>query len=99
MSEASKLPEQIISRKTGSSVRFKCVDSGNPKPTITWFHNNEQISDLEPRKSRNFLVISDLKPEDSGNYTCVSTIQLATNTQTYVINSYILKVIGNHTLI
>lgn len=80
---------QAMVKKTGSNVRFKCGVSSTPKTSIIWLHNNQQLSESEPRRGRNSLVINDLKPEDSGNYTCVAISQFGTVTQTYII-----KVIG-----
>jgi hypothetical protein len=67
------------------------VASGNPKPTITWFHNNEQLTDSESKKGRYSLVIHNLMAEDSGNYTC-----LASNPFGSIAHSYILEVIGKN---
>lgn len=89
----SKFPQLVIQRPTKSGIRFKCVVSGHPKPTITWYHNNEQLTDSESKKGRFSLVINDLKPEDSGNYTCLSSNPFGT-----VGHSYMLEVIGKNIL-
>jgi hypothetical protein len=89
--QVSKFPQHVIQRPTKSNIKFKCVASGNPKPTITWFHNNEQLTDSESKKGRFSLVIHNLVVEDSGNYTC-----LASNPFGSIAHSYILQVIGKN---
>lgn len=64
---------RVIARPVGSSVRLKCVASGNPRPDISWLKDNKPLSPQEigeNKRKKWTLNLKSLKPEDSGKYTC-----------------------------
>lgn len=67
-----------VSVRDGESATFKCLISGNPKPSITWFHNSKIV-----KPSPDFLQfydpdcvcslsIREVFPEDGGRYTMIA---------------------------
>ncbi|XP_076362273.1 fibroblast growth factor receptor-like 1 [Tachypleus tridentatus] len=72
--------DNIFQRPVGSSVLFRCVATGKPKPVITWLKDGKQLAednvivgDLPDnfRITRWSLIIENLRITDSGNYSCV----------------------------
>ncbi|XP_070569686.1 obscurin-like isoform X2 [Ptychodera flava] len=58
----------------GQPVKFECVVSGNPKPTVIWLRNNFPIREGDDFKflqegERFILHMSAVYPEDAGLYT------------------------------
>ncbi|XP_025065866.1 fibroblast growth factor receptor-like 1 isoform X1 [Alligator sinensis] len=71
--QPAKMRRRVIARPVGSSVRLKCVASGNPRPDITWLKDNKPLTPQEigeNKKKKWTLNLKNLKPEDSGKYTC-----------------------------
>ncbi|PIO36961.1 hypothetical protein AB205_0084580 [Aquarana catesbeiana] len=71
--QPAKMRKRVIARPVGSSVRLKCIASGNPRPEITWLKDNKPLSTQEigeNKKKKWTLNLKSLKPEDSGKYTC-----------------------------
>ncbi|XP_062908847.1 fibroblast growth factor receptor-like 1 [Mobula hypostoma] len=66
--QPSKMRQRVIARPVGSSVRLKCTASGNPRPDIVWWKDDQRIA--EDRKNRWTLSLRNLKPDSSGKYTC-----------------------------
>ncbi|XP_078267375.1 fibroblast growth factor receptor-like 1 [Rhinoraja longicauda] len=66
--QPSKMRQRVIARPVGSSVRLKCTASGNPRPDIVWWKDDQQIA--EDRRNRWTLSLRNLKPDSSGKYTC-----------------------------
>ncbi|XP_072447259.1 fibroblast growth factor receptor-like 1 isoform X1 [Chiloscyllium punctatum] len=66
--QPSKMRQRVIARPVGSSVRLKCTASGNPRPNIVWWKDDQQLS--ENKRNRWTLSLRNLKPESSGKYTC-----------------------------
>ncbi|XP_060692661.1 fibroblast growth factor receptor-like 1 isoform X3 [Hemiscyllium ocellatum] len=66
--QPSKMRQRLIARPVGSSVRLKCTASGNPRPNIVWWKDDQQLS--ENKRNRWTLSLRNLKPESSGKYTC-----------------------------
>ncbi|KAL7983976.1 hypothetical protein Chor_004516 [Crotalus horridus] len=65
--------QRVIARPVGSSIRLKCVASGNPRPDISWLKDNKPLTSQEigeNKRKRWTLNLKNLKPEDSGKYTC-----------------------------
>lgn len=55
---------QSVQKTIGSTIKFKCVVGGQPKPTVVWHHNGTPMIDADSRgsrKGRGTLIISDLK--------------------------------------
>lgn len=71
--QPAKMRKRVIARPVGSSVRLKCIASGNPRPDITWLKDNKPLTSQEigdNKKKKWTLNLKSLKPEDSGKYTC-----------------------------
>ncbi|KAG8591179.1 hypothetical protein GDO81_000076 [Engystomops pustulosus] len=71
--QPAKMRKRVIARPVGSSVRLKCIASGNPRPEITWLKDNKPLTTQEigeNKKKKWTLNLKSLKPEDSGKYTC-----------------------------
>jgi len=71
--QPAKMRRRVIARPVGSSIRLKCVASGNPRPDITWLKDNKPLMPHEigeNKKKKWTLNLKNLKPEDSGKYTC-----------------------------
>ncbi|KAJ1213628.1 hypothetical protein NDU88_001261 [Pleurodeles waltl] len=71
--QPTKMRRRVIARPVGSSVRLKCVASGNPRPDITWLKDSKPLTPQEigeNKKKKWTLNLKNLKPEDSGKYTC-----------------------------
>lgn len=66
--QPSKMRQRVIARPVGSSVRLKCPASGNPRPDIVWWKDDQRIA--EDRRNRWTLSLRNLKPDSSGKYTC-----------------------------
>ena len=60
----------------GTSVDMQCVNSGLPRPEITFFQGTEQITPGQGRFTRfeqvsfDTVRLSEVQEEDSGNYVC-----------------------------
>lgn len=62
-----------IERPVGSSVRLKCMASGNPRPEIVWLKDDRLLTEQEVGEGRQkkwTLTLRNLTPEQSGKYTC-----------------------------
>lgn len=42
--QPAKMRRRVIARPVGSSIRLKCVASGNPRPDITWLKDNKPLT-------------------------------------------------------
>uniref|UniRef100_A0A087Y9R8 non-specific serine/threonine protein kinase n=1 Tax=Poecilia formosa TaxID=48698 RepID=A0A087Y9R8_POEFO len=60
---------------TGCDIRLRVSVSGHPKPSMTWYHNDELISPSEAQDSGG-LWIRDCHTNDAGMYTCVASNDL-----------------------
>ncbi|XP_014907071.1 striated muscle preferentially expressed protein kinase isoform X2 [Poecilia latipinna] len=60
---------------TGCDIRLRVSVSGHPKPSMTWYHNDELISPSEAQDSGG-LWIRDSHTNDAGMYTCVASNDL-----------------------
>ncbi|KAJ7405269.1 striated muscle preferentially expressed protein kinase-like protein [Willisornis vidua] len=63
-----KLKNAAIS--TGCDIRLRVVVVGNPRPSLHWYRNQEQLPQGEEEYGT--LWIRDSKKEDAGVYTCVA---------------------------
>lgn len=64
----------------GQEVMLFCVITGQPMPTITWYHNNKNIAKNEEyvftydrQTGHIYLVILDCLADDEGEFRCVAT--------------------------
>ena len=72
-----------VSAGAGTSAMIEARISGFPKPSMTWFHDDQEVQAdarhkfLENEEDETFaLIIKDVKPEDSGEYTLKAKNQL-----------------------
>lgn len=64
----------------GQEVMLFCVVTGKPMPTVTWYHNNQNIAKNEEyvftcdrQTGHVYLVILDCLADDEGEFRCVAT--------------------------
>lgn len=69
-----------MSVAVGEQLRFQCTFLGLPRPSITWYKNDESLSDIDDGRimvttNQTFtsLEIKSIKDEDGGNYFCEAT--------------------------
>lgn len=55
---------------TGCDIRLRVVAVGNPRPSLRWYRNEEQLAPHEEEYGT--LWIRDSKKEDAGVYTCIA---------------------------
>jgi len=70
----------------GITRTLLCVASGNPKPSITWYRDNNKVQ--EDAHNSNF-TITPAKRTDAGRYRCVAAVSapgLGTNTAEYTVD-------------
>lgn len=60
---------------TGCDIRLRVSVGGRPKPSLTWYHNEELLPPSESQDSGG-LWIRDCHTSDAGLYTCVATNDL-----------------------
>ncbi|XP_072235422.1 striated muscle preferentially expressed protein kinase [Leuresthes tenuis] len=60
---------------TGCDIRLRVSVSGYPKPSVSWYHNDELLPPSESQDSGG-LWIRDCRTSDAGLYTCVATNEL-----------------------
>ncbi|TNN70301.1 Striated muscle preferentially expressed protein kinase [Liparis tanakae] len=60
---------------TSCDIRLRVSVTGYPKPSLTWYHNDEPLLPSEGQDSGG-LWIRDCRMSDAGLYTCVATNEL-----------------------
>lgn len=50
-----------------TSITLNCITDGNPKPSYTWYKDNE----IEAISTSHILTMTNLSTSNSGLYTCV----------------------------
>ncbi|XP_069554254.1 striated muscle preferentially expressed protein kinase-like isoform X1 [Brachyistius frenatus] len=60
---------------TGCDIRLRVSVSGYPKPSLTWYHNEEVLPPSEAQDSGG-LWIRDCRTSDAGLYTCMATNEM-----------------------
>uniref|UniRef100_H2TA70 Fibroblast growth factor receptor like 1 n=1 Tax=Takifugu rubripes TaxID=31033 RepID=H2TA70_TAKRU len=84
----TKMRKRRIERPVGSSVRLKCMASGNPRPEIVWLKDDRLLTAQEVGEGRQkkwTLTLRNLTPEQSGKYTCRVSNQAGEINATYYI--------------
>lgn len=71
---------------TGCDIRLRVAVAGNPRPSLRWYRNEEQLA--QTGEEYGTLWIRDSKKEDAGVYTCV-----AENEQGEAMTSAVLAII------
>ncbi|XP_067116591.1 striated muscle preferentially expressed protein kinase isoform X2 [Osmerus mordax] len=61
---------------TGCDIRLRVSVGGHPRPTLCWYHNEEELRAPSGEGDAGGLWIRDCKPGDAGLYTCVATNSL-----------------------
>ncbi|XP_037796810.1 fibroblast growth factor receptor-like 1 [Penaeus monodon] len=82
-----------VDKPVGHNVKLKCLASGVPEPTITWFKDGVELTDEElggeSRLTKHYLHLLNLTPMDSAIYTCA-----AANSVGAVTANWTVRVIG-----
>lgn len=60
---------------TGCDIRLRVSVAGFPRPSLSWYHNDELLPPTEAQDSGG-LWIRDCRMSDAGLYTCVATNEL-----------------------
>ncbi|XP_056157045.1 striated muscle preferentially expressed protein kinase [Lampris incognitus] len=60
---------------TGCDIRLRVSLAGYPKPSVSWYHNDELIPPSEAQDSGG-LWIRDCHTSDAGLYTCIATNEM-----------------------
>lgn len=60
---------------TGCDIRLRVSVSGHPRPSLSWYHNEEPVPPSEAQDSGG-LWIRDCHTNDAGLYTCVASNEL-----------------------
>ncbi|XP_016332531.1 fibroblast growth factor receptor-like 1 [Sinocyclocheilus anshuiensis] len=69
--QPTKMRRRVLEQPVGSSVRLKCLASGNPTPVITWWKDQSQLpSPHQSKRPQWTLTLKNLQPQDSAKYTC-----------------------------
>ncbi|XP_053504184.1 protein turtle homolog B [Ictalurus furcatus] len=64
-------PPQYVEAKEGGSITLSCTAFGNPKPTVSWIREGEQLQDSTKYKvSDGSLKVLSISRQDRGAYTC-----------------------------
>ncbi|XP_065129489.1 fibroblast growth factor receptor-like 1b [Paramisgurnus dabryanus] len=70
-SHPTKMRRRVLEQPVGSTVRLKCLASGNPIPAITWWKDQIQLPSRHQSKRPQWtLTLKNLQPHDSAKYTC-----------------------------
>ncbi|XP_052010708.1 fibroblast growth factor receptor-like 1b isoform X1 [Xyrauchen texanus] len=70
-SQPTKMRRRVLEQPVGSTVRLKCLATGNPTPIITWWKDQTQLPGLLHSKRPQWtLTLKNLQPQDSAKYTC-----------------------------
>ncbi|XP_056328279.1 fibroblast growth factor receptor-like 1b [Danio aesculapii] len=70
-SQPTKMRRRVLEQPVGSSVRLKCLASGNPTPVITWWKDQSLLDNPQQSKRPQWtLTLKNLQPQDSAKYTC-----------------------------
>lgn len=80
---------------TGCDIRLRVSVTGLPKPSLTWYHNDELLPPSEAQDSGG-LWIRDCRTSDAGLYACVATNELGEASCSAVLAIMDLGE-GNHT--
>jgi len=71
---------ESVSARDGSEVSLSCVVSGQPAPSVSWFHNGHNIDSskdfsisYDQSSGRCQLIIVDCMASDQGQFRCVAT--------------------------
>ena len=76
---ATLLPPDDLEKLVRQSYTFTCIVSGIPTPTVTWYHNNMElsaggvISVTRMSLSTSMLTISNLAESHTGIYQCFAS--------------------------
>ena len=86
---AGQAPEVVtylkdIHSADGEQARLECKIVGQPRPNVTWYHDEQMVYQSEEFKlfydedNLCSLVIMDVYPEDAGKYTVVAKNEFGT---------------------
>lgn len=60
----------------GAEINIKCEVDGSPSPNITWYFNDQELSNsigrIQVVENDERLIVRGATPEDSGEYKCLA---------------------------
>lgn len=81
----------------GRSATLRCLLSGVPLPSITWYKDGQR---LEPEvELRETLRIPSVRPEDAGMYQCIASNDLHTAQDSAQLRLGCRQTISHHALL
>lgn len=66
--------DTIIAKSSGSNIKLACPAYGYPKPSTTWYKNDELFDANQRPKTKarySSLILNDVQEADKGKYKCV----------------------------
>jgi hemicentin len=57
----------------GRNALLRCITTGIPAPTVSWFRNGEQLSSGRYQMQEEILEMSNSEVEDAGQYVCLAS--------------------------
>lgn len=78
---------KILKHVLGEPLQMRCKFAGIPRPTITWYKDDDKISPdsndtrMTLKENNTLLDILFIKGEDEGKYKCVASNRIATVTR------------------
>uniref|UniRef100_A0A0K0E047 Hemicentin-1 n=1 Tax=Strongyloides stercoralis TaxID=6248 RepID=A0A0K0E047_STRER len=84
--------EDAYALREGDKISLPCEATGFPKPEITWYFNNNKITDGKVDSNGN-LTIENIKASQRGKYKCVARNEIGTSEKEIVLNVHVAPTI------
>ncbi|XP_054469123.1 fibroblast growth factor receptor 1b isoform X2 [Anoplopoma fimbria] len=87
-----KMEKQLHAVPASRTVKFRCLATGNPAPSLRWYKNgkvfrkDQRIGGYKIRDHMWTLIMESVVPSDKGNYTCVVENEYGSIKHTYLLD-------------